>query len=62
MTAVDEEEGFEEQAGDGDREDDFFDKTEFSDDKVDDGWESGLRVDGPSNGLSPTSTDSDLVF
>ena len=57
------EEGSEAQAGDGDGpgEDDFFDPAEFPDDQVDDdGWESGSihsGDDGPSNGLSPMSSD-----
>ena len=43
MTTVSEEEEYsEDQAGDGEGEDYFFDKAEFSDDKIDDnGWESG---------------------
>jgi len=41
-TADDEEEGSEDQVGDGDEEDDFFDQLKSSDDQVDDGgWESG---------------------
>jgi len=41
-TADDEEEGSENQVGDGDEEDDFFDQLKSSDDQVDDGgWESG---------------------
>ena len=62
-TVNEEEEDSEEQAGDEDGEDDFFDQAKFSDDKVDDdGWESGSihsGDDGPSEKLSPMSTDSD---
>jgi len=61
-TAVDEEEELSE-GGEG--EDDFFDQSEFSDDKVDDnadGWESGSvhsEDDGLPVGLPTTAIDSD---
>ena len=61
---VDEEgEGSEDQVGEGDEEDDFFDQLESSDDQVDDGgWESGSIHSGdedPPDGPSLVLTNSD---
>lgn len=64
--AVNEKEDFEDQAGDGNGEDGFFDQGESSDHNIDDdGWESGSvhsQNDDPSAGQFTTPTNSDSEY